>query len=229
MEKPTASAETHTVPSAAPAWHGGARPTRFLLLRHGQTAMSVQGQYSGLSNPALTEHGEQQAARAARYLAAHGNIEAIVASPLHRCQQTAQAAAAALGIPDAVRTHEGLVEMDFGDWEGKTFGEVRDEYPSDRATCLTDITAKPHGGESPEEVYQRVCPVIDELTEEYPGANVLLVSHVTPIKSILRYALGCSGTIYRGLHLDLAGLSVVEFYPEHQAVIRLVNDTHYLR
>ena len=211
---------------AAPEWHGGKRPT-LLLLRHGRTAMSVAGQFSGLSDPELTPEGQRQAMAAANYLASRGGIGAVVASPLQRCQQTAHAAADAMGLD--VTTHEGLIEMDFGTWEGKTFREIKSEYPDDHAACFHDSSAAPHGGESQDQVFQRIQGVVEELVETHAGSNVLVVSHVTPIKSILRQALGCDGQIYRSVHLDLAALSIVEFYPDGQAVVRLVNDTHFLR
>ena len=80
---------------APTTWNGATtNATRMLLLRHGQTTMSRRRQYSGLSNPPLTELGEWQASRAARRIAAADDIPTvIVASPLARCQQTAQAGA----------------------------------------------------------------------------------------------------------------------------------------
>ena len=79
-----------------------------------------------------------------------------------------------------------------------------------------------------EDVYERIQGVMDRLASDYAGQNVVLVSHVTPIKAILRYALGVDATMFRTLHLDLAGLSIVEFYGEGKTVVRRVNDTHYL-
>ena len=64
---------------------------------------------------------------------------------------------------------------------------------------------------------------------EYPGATVLVVSHVTPIKTLLRLALDAGPSILYRMHLDLASLSIAEFYPDNGASVRLVNDTSYLR
>lgn len=263
--------------ASAPEWHPGGKPTRLWVLRHGQTEMSVQKQFSGLSDPELTSHGREQARRAAAYVAgqlaggAGGSAgagssagpAAIYSSPLKRTRQTAEAVAEALAAaPVAVagssnagdpgtakpRVHvtEALIEMDFGDWEGRTFAEVMDEFPLEHDACFWDSAAAPSGGESPDDVLARVRPFLRDVARNHPGEDVVLVSHVTPIKSILRHAFCASGALYRTLHLDLAGLSVIEIFPDgsegsggevgvnnkgsnkDSAVVRRVNDTHFL-
>ena len=79
-----------------------------------------------------------------------------------------------------------------------------------------------------EDIYERTQDVTRRLAKEYAGQNVVLVSHVTPIKAILRYGLQADASMFRTLHLDLASLSIVEFYPDGNAIVRRVNDTHYL-
>lgn len=207
-------------------WHGGSRPARFLLLRHGETEMSVSKQFSGLSDPALTERGEWQARRAAGYVGQRGGISAVVASPLGRAQQTAQAVADAVGAQ--IITDDGLIEMDFGEWEGKSFTEVRAEYPEEHSSFFFDASVCTPEGECMDDVFERIQDVMNGLAEKYAGQNVVLVSHVTPIKAILRHALAANANMFRTLHLDLAGLSIVEFYPDGKSVVRRVNDTHYL-
>ncbi|MGJ4051241.1 histidine phosphatase family protein [Corynebacterium macclintockiae] len=277
------AAPTGTAPAPAqaaassPEWHPGGEPTRLWVLRHGQTEMSVQKQFSGLSDPELTAHGQEQAKRAAAYVAGQlasssagagssggAGAVAIYSSPLKRTRQTAEAVAEALadaggagGSSDAgnatgtaggaaakprVHTTEALIEMNFGDWEGRTFAEVMDEFPLEHDACLWDSSAAPSGGESPDDVLARVRPFLRDVARNHPGEDVVLVSHVTPIKSILRHALCASGAIYRTLHLDLAGLSVIEIFcadgavrggkvgvqNKDSAVVRRVNDTHFL-
>ncbi len=259
------AAPTGTAPAPAqeavssPEWHPGGKPTRLWVLRHGQTEMSVQRQFSGLSDPELTAHGQEQAKRAAAYVAeqlagssAGAGAVAIYSSPLKRTRQTAEAVAEALanaggaggGAPARPRVHttEALIEMNFGDWEGRTFAEVMDEFPLEHDACLWDSSAAPSGGESPDDVLARVRPFLRDVARNHPGEDVVLVSHVTPIKSILRHALCASGAIYRTLHLDLAGLSVIEIFGadgavrggevgvqnKDSAVVRRVNDTHFL-
>ena len=213
---------------APSAWTGNrGGPTRLLLLRHGQTELSVQRRYSGRGNPELTEVGRSQAADAARYLAQKGGIAAVISSPLHRAHATATAAADALGL--SVVIDENLTETDFGEWEGLTFPEAAKSHPDVHGRWLRDTSLAAPGGESFDEVGQRVRRARDRIVAEYPGATVLVVSHVTPIKTLLRLALDAGPSILYRMHLDLASLSIAEFYPDNGASVRLVNDTSYLR
>lgn len=202
-------------------------PTRLLLLRHGQTELSVQRRYSGRGNPELTETGRRQAADAARYLSAKGGISAVVSSPLQRAHDTARAAADALGL--TVQTDDDLIETDFGDWEGLTFLEAAERHPELHGRWLRDTSLPAPGGESFDGVQQRIERARDRIIAEQGPATVLVVSHVTPIKTLLRLALGAGSSVLHRLHLDLASLSIAEFYPDNGASVRLVNDTSYLR
>lgn len=208
-------------------WNGATTdPTRFLLLRHGQTAMSAARLYSGRSNPELSELGEKQAAAAARRLAQTGGIDAIVSSPLTRTMQTAEAAAAALGMK--VRVIDDLIETDFGLWDGKSFSEAHEQDPELHTKWLTDSSVAPPGGESLQTVNRRVKKARESLQREYGAANVLVVSHVTPIKAIMRQALDAGPSFFQKAHLDLASLSIAEFYEDGPTCVRLFNDTSHL-
>ncbi|WP_156753921.1 bifunctional RNase H/acid phosphatase [Actinokineospora pegani] len=212
-------------------WSGASgTPTRLLLVRHGQTAMSVERRYSGRGDVPLTELGGSQAAAAGARVAALDGVTAdtpVLASPLARTRQTADAVAAATG--GAVRTSPGLIETDFGDWEGMTFGEAAESDPALHRRWLSDTSVPPPGGESFDVVHARVRAALDEVIEEHAGATVVLVTHVTPIKTLLRLALDVGPSLLYRLHLDLASLSVAEFYPDGNASVRLVNDTSHLR
>ncbi|WAC93542.1 bifunctional RNase H/acid phosphatase [Mycobacterium sp. Aquia_213] len=216
-----------TQSSSPPGWTGArGTPTRLLLLRHGQTALSVQRRYSGRGNPELTDLGRQQAQAAARYLAERGGIAAVVSSPLQRAYDTATAAAKALGLD--VTVDDDLIETDFGGWEGLTFTEAAERDPDLHTRWLRDTSTEPPGGESFDAALERVCQARERLIASYPGATVLVVSHVTPIKMLLRLALDAGpGILYR-LHLDLASLSIAEFYSDGASSVRLVNQTGYL-
>ncbi|MBF6357120.1 bifunctional RNase H/acid phosphatase [Nocardia higoensis] len=223
----TSTPRSATPAAAAPGWTDAVgRPTRLLLLRHGQTELSIQRRYSGRGNPALTELGREQAARAATMLAAKGDVEAVITSPLTRATQTAEAAATALGVP--MQTDHGLIETDFGEWEGLTFAEAAERDPELHAAWMGDPSLPPPGGESFEAVRARVEAARRDLIALYPGRNLVVVSHVTPIKTLLQLALGVGPSLLYRLHLDLASLSIAEFYPDGGASVRLVNDTSYL-
>jgi broad specificity phosphatase PhoE/ribonuclease HI len=232
-ERPAPSDQAPPTPSVVPETTGppgwtGARgtATRLLLLRHGQTEMSVHRRYSGRGNPTLTDLGRAQADAAAHYLGQHGGIAAVISSPLQRCYDTATAAAKTLGLDVAV--DNDLIETDFGEWEGLTFSEAADRDPDLHRRWLRDTSTEPPGGESFDHVNERVCGARDRLVADHDGTTVLVVSHVTPIKMLLREALDAGPAILYRLHLDLASLSIAEFYPDGASSVRLVNQTAYL-
>lgn len=213
------------VPPAAWTGNRGA-PTRFLLLRHGQTELSRQRRYSGRGNPELTDLGRRQADAAARYLAGRGGIAAVITSPLQRSSETARFAADALGLDLTI--DDDLIETDFGAWEGLTFTEAAERDPHLHGDWLRDTALQPPGGESFDDVSLRVQRARDRIIAAHAGSTVLVVSHVTPIKTLLRLALDAGSGVLHRLHLDLASLSVAEFYPDGGTSVRLVNQTSYL-
>jgi ribonuclease HI/probable phosphoglycerate mutase len=222
------SAEPKAEQSSGPAKWTGARgaPTRFLLLRHGQTELSVERRYSGRGNPALTDLGRQQAEAAAQYVARLGDIGAVITSPLQRAHDTATAAAKALGLD--VSVDADLIETDFGAWEGLTFAEAAERDPELHRRWLRDTSVAPPDGESFDSAAERVGRAKTRIISEHAGETVLVVSHVTPIKTLLRVALDAGPNILYRMHLDLASLSIAEFYPAGVASVRLVNQTAYL-
>src|SRR5690606_9194212 len=213
-------------PAPAAGWSDPATdPTRLLLLRHGQTPLSVERRFAGVGDVELTDAGRAQARAAAGRLAGAG-IEAVVASPLRRTMDTAEIAAAGLGLQ--VEPEPGLRETDFGAWEGMTFAEVRRDRPAELAAWLADPEVAPPGGESLAEAGRRVGKARDALVERYRGRTVLVVSHVTPIKAIVAQALGAPVEALYRMHLDVAGLSEVACYSDGPMVLRSFNDTAHL-
>jgi ribonuclease H / adenosylcobalamin/alpha-ribazole phosphatase len=215
--------------TAAPGWGAPAgAPVRMLLLRHGETAHSVDRRFSGRSDPELTARGLAQAAASAHRLAAwpDGPVAAVLSSPLSRARVTAAAVGTGLGLDPVV--DEGLIETDFGHWDGLTFAEVQQRWPAELAAWLGSPEVGPPGGESFADVQLRVSRARDRVLAGYPGRTVVLVSHVTPIKLLLRQALDATPALLYRLHLDIAGLSIVDWYPDGAAVVRLVNDTSHL-
>ncbi|MCX5233629.1 bifunctional RNase H/acid phosphatase [Streptomyces prunicolor] len=215
-------------PGWAPADMGA--PATFVLLRHGETPLTPQKRFSGSggTNPSLSPVGQDQATRAATALATRGTIQHIIASPLTRTRETAAAVADRLGLP--VTIEEGLRETDFGAWEGLTFGEVRERYPEDLTTWLADPTAQPTGGgESFADTATRIAATRDKLTAAYAGRTVLLVTHVTPIKTFVQLALGAPPESLFRMELSAASISAVAYYADGNASVRLFNDTSHLR
>ncbi|WP_327590406.1 bifunctional RNase H/acid phosphatase [Nonomuraea sp. NBC_00507] len=211
---------------------GWAPPTRvatsLLLLRHGETELSLERRFSGLGDPELTPNGLAQASAAADRLSREPyRPDVIVTSPLKRARQTAAAVAGRTGVD--VEVVEDLREADFGAWEGHTFTEVQRKWPAELAAWLADPATAPPGGESFATAARRVQAAGERLVERYEGKTVLAVSHVTPIKMLLRLALMAPlESIYR-MHLDLACLSLIEYYADGPAVVKSFNDTSHLR
>ncbi|MFE9378461.1 bifunctional RNase H/acid phosphatase [Streptomyces sp. NPDC006855] len=205
-------------------------PATLLLLRHGETALTPEKRFSGSggTDPELSAAGRGQAERAAEHFAALGTVQEIVSSPLRRCRETAAVVAARLRL--GVRIDEGLRETDFGAWEGLTFAEVRERYADDLTAWLASPdTAPTGGGESFSEVADRVAATRDRLVARSTGRTVLLVTHVTPIKTFVRLALGAPPEALFRMELSAASVSEVAYYADGNASVRLLNDASHLR
>ena len=221
------SAGTDARPRTGAGWTPAqGPPVTTVLLRHGQTPLSTERRFAGRGDIPLTASGERQAAAAARRLAARGGIDVIVTSPLQRARLTAAAVAAETGAP--VEADEAFAETDFGKWEGLTFAEAAERWPDEMAAWAADPDVAPPGGESFAATADRVLAALDRLTAARPGATVLVVSHVTPMKLLLRHALLAPPQALRRMHLDTACLCEIDWYPGGTGVVRSLNDTAHL-
>ena len=201
-------------------------PTTTVLLRHGETPLSGGQRFAGRGDIPLTETGLEQAAAAAARLAARGGLDLIVTSPLQRARQTAGAVAAATGLPLVVQ--DGWAEVDFGKWEGLTHAEAEGRWPEQMAAWLSDPGAAPPGGESLATASDRVLAALDSLLAGHAGATVLIVSHVTPMKILLRHALLAPPAAVRRMYLGVACLCEIAWYAGGVGVVRALNDTAHL-
>jgi probable phosphoglycerate mutase len=198
-------------------------PTTTMLLRHGETEHTVGKLFSGSggADPPLTSTGLAQAAAAAAALTDRG-ITTVVSSPMLRARETADIVASALGLP--VREVDDLRECAFGAWEGRSFAEVREGWPDELAEWLGSTSVSPPGGESFDAVGRRVRRVRDQLLARYPEGTVLAVSHVTPIKTLVRVSLGApTAALYR-MELSPASLTEIQWYSNGNASLRSFNE-----
>ncbi|MEU4216495.1 bifunctional RNase H/acid phosphatase [Actinoplanes sp. NPDC026623] len=203
--------------------------TRLILVRHGETALTAQGRYSGRGDVPLSEQGEAQAmAAAGRVAGISRDVAAVVSSPLRRCVRTAEFIAAELGNVKVTVLPE-LIECDFGDWEGLTFAEARERWPDELDRWLDSTAVAPPNGESFQAVAKRVRGACAKLQSAYPSGTVVVVSHVSPIKLILRDALAAGDAFLHRLFLDAAGVSTVDMWPDGGVAVRSVNETAHLR
>lgn len=217
---------TGQLPSASGWMAPTTSPTTTVLLRHGETPLSGEKRFSGLGEVELTPHGKKQAIAAAERMRSRGDIDAIVTSPLTRTRETADVLAKVLDVP--VVEDDRLRETDFGEWERLTFGEVRRQWPEALAAWLDDSQVAPPEGESFAATTDRVCRARDAMMEHYPGQTVLVVTHVTPIKTLVREALLAPPAALYRMHLDVACVCEIDWYADGPAVVRSMNDTSHL-
>src|SRR5215471_4755777 len=137
-----------------------------------------------------------------------------------------QAAAAAAGLPPTVQ--DGWAEVDFGEWEGLSHAEAEEGWPEQMAAWLSDPGAAPPGGESLAAASDRVLAALDSLLAGHPGATVLVVSHVTPMKILLQRALLAPPAALRRMFLGVACLCEISWYAGGVGVVRTLNDTAHL-
>jgi broad specificity phosphatase PhoE len=160
--------------------------TTFLLLRHAAHD-NVDGFLAGrMTGVVLGEAGRAQAERLARRLRLE-RIDAVFASPRERAQQTAQAVAAACGLPMA--TAEELDEIDFGRWSGQDFEALQQDALWQRWNAVRSLIRTP-GGETMLDVQRRVLGLMERLVDEHHGRSVAMVSHADVIKAVVLHHLG---------------------------------------
>ena len=214
-------------PRPGPGWAAAhSHPVTTVLLRHGETPLSGERRFAGRGDIPLTETGQRQARAAAERLAERGGVQLIVTSPLGRARLTAEAVAAATGAP--LRVDDGWMETDFGEWEGLSYAEAMQAWPDELAAWSKDTSVAPPGGESFAATTRRVLPALDRVLDREPS-TVVVVSHVSPIKIVLRHALLAPPPALRRMQLDVACLSEVDWYPDGPAVVRSLNDTAHLQ
>ena len=217
-----------SAPRPGPGWTAAhSEPTTTVLLRHGETPLSAERRFAGRGDIPLTETGRLQAKAAALRLADRGGIDLIVSSPLQRARLTAEAVAAATGAP--VQVDNGWIEADFGEWEGLSYAEAMERWPGEVTAWMKDTSVAPPGGESFAAAGRRVLAALNRLLARSGPGRVVVVSHVTPMKTVLRHALLAPPPALRRMHLDVACLCEVDWYADGPAVVRSFNDTGHLR
>ena len=229
QHRPAVASGHASAENAGPAWRGGPqrRATTTVLVRHASSVLSPEKRFSGRGDVELSPEGVAQAERVAARLGARPGVDVVVSSPLRRARHTAELIAKAVGV-DLV-TDDDLVETDFGAWEGLTFSEARRADPAAVDAWLASPDVAPPGGESFAQVAERVNVARERLVADYAGQTIIVVSHVTPLKTLLRLALEAPPAMLYRLQLDVTGVSEVDWYADGPANVRLVNDVHHLR
>ncbi|HET8615464.1 MAG TPA: bifunctional RNase H/acid phosphatase [Actinomycetales bacterium] len=224
------TAPATTRPAGGRVWSGAdvGQPTTLVLLRHGATAHSVHERFSGAGgdDPPLSDDGRRQAELVAEALATRGPVDAVVCSPMARTRQTAQVVADRLGLD--VREDSGWRECAFGQWDGLTVGEVGERWPDELAAWQTSTSVAPPGGESFDDVERRVRVARDRLLARHPRQRVLVVTHVTPIKQLVRLAVGAGPQALWRLDSSTGSLTTTRWWSDGGSSLASFNETSHL-
>jgi alpha-ribazole phosphatase len=193
-----------------------------LLIRHGQTNWNLGQRFQGQSDIPLNETGRKQAQALAERLAFE-TFDAVYSSDLQRAAETAKIICASQIHPDP-----RLREVNFGNWEGMIYDEIKAKYPDTLAAWEADIFKNaPPNGETLEELALRVQSLLDELREKHDDQKILIVAHGGVLQTLICLALKIPPTMYWQFHLSTASLSEVAFYPAG-AILNSLNDTSHL-
>lgn len=160
---------------------------KLYIARHGETPWNVENRVSGRTDVPLTEKGVEQARLLARNAMGKG-IQVIIASPLLRARQTAQAVSEAIGVP--IELDERLIELDFGSFEGGPRSDPDFQYT--RAQFPTRYP----GGESAFQLCHRVYSCLEDVKRKYAGKTVLLVCHGGVCRMVRSYFMDLTNDEY---------------------------------
>ena len=201
--------------------------TRIVLVRHGQTAWNREPRFRGQADVELDELGLKQAQATGRYLAARWPVTAVYASRMGRAMQTAEAIARAQGL--AAQPLEGLLDIDFGEWQGLSPDEVAQRYPDlYRAWLEAPHTVRVPGGEGLDDVRSRVVAGLEEVIARHPEQTVALVSHTVVNRVLLCAVLGLGNDHFWRLGQETCAVNVFDAENGTFTVI-LLNDTCHLQ
>jgi len=221
---PAEPAEASDLKKALQGWGPQAEPpTQLIFLRHGETPHTVEKKFSGSGgdDPGLTETGRAQARAAATYLSRIGGVHAVLASPMRRTRETAEVVAEALGLEVAVT--DAWREVSFGDWDGHTFAEIQQKWPDQLSAWMGSTAVAPPGGESFDQCARRARMARDAVLSAYPGKTVVVVTHVTPIKLMVRSVLQAPMSALFRMELRPASITEIHWYADGLASMRSFN------
>jgi broad specificity phosphatase PhoE len=186
------------------------RMTTMLLVRHGETDWNRDNRFQGHADPPLNDRGREQARELASRLAGE-RVDAVYTSPLRRARETAEIIGAALVLP--VAAHEGLREVDVGEWQGLTRDEIAARYPGAFARWL----AYGHGweeGETYEEMAVRALAAVRDISAVHPGGRLAVVTHGGPVRAVLAHSEGMTHAEARRRGGVIANCGVASFAVE---------------
>ncbi|MFW6135687.1 MAG: histidine phosphatase family protein [Chloroflexota bacterium] len=208
--------------------------TRIVLVRHGQTAWNREVRFRGRADLPLHAFGRRQARATGRYLAERWPVQAVYSSPMERAMQTAQAIAEIAAIAHAhqlaAEPFDGLLDIDFGEWQGHSPKELEKRHPELlRAWVNAPHTVQFPGGESLDDVRDRVVPGLDEVIARHPGQTVAMVGHTVVNRVLLCAVLGLGNDHFWRLQQETCAVNVFDAAPDGTFTIVALNDTCHLQ
>ncbi len=209
-------------------------PTTFVLIRHGHTQLTESNLISGSNgeDPTLSELGFLEAELAAKasseLLARFGlaDVSRVLHSPQLRTTQTAAAIAKHFEV--GTEADARLKEIGFGDWEGHSMAEMEAVSAVEIERWRGSMTAKPPGGESVADLEARVGEALLSAISEFNGRTVAIVSHMMPLRAIMRHALGGPNSLNWTLQFAPASISIVRYFGPNFAEVFATNSCQHL-
>jgi broad specificity phosphatase PhoE len=202
--------------------------TRFVLIRHGQTVWNRENRFRGQLDPELDATGLRQAEATGRYVAARWPAVAVYTSPLTRARRTADAVAAAQGLE--ARPFPNLLDISFGELQGKAWDEVSQRWPDvAQAWIYAPHTVQFPGGESLDVVRSRVTAGLDELIARHRDETVALVSHTVVNRVLLCAVLGLGNEHFWRLQQETCAVNTFDVTANGTFILGLLNDTSHLQ
>ena len=199
---------------------------RLLLVRHGQTEWNREQRFRGQAEVPLDETGRWQAQVTAQYIAARWPLTAVYCSPMGRARQTAEAIAEVQGLE--VHPLDGLLDLNFGEWQGLPVAEVRARHPDILEAWFTaPHTVRFPGGEGLDEVRQRSTAALQSVASRHPDQTVALVAHTVVNQVLLCAVLGLGNDHFWHVAQDTCAVNLIEWDGRQHRLV-MMNDTSHL-
>ena len=204
-------------------------PTFIYFVRHGETVLTPTRKFSGTGalDPELMQEGLDQADLVAEEAVKLG-AEILIASPLQRTRQTAEAISRTTGLE--IIFDEAWFELSFGSWDGKSIEEVKAEDPDAYQAWLNSTSYAPGGGESYDQASVRIEEALEKLVAEYPGKKIIIVTHNGVIKTAIKLAMGAPAEAVFHIDATPCSISSISIWPsDGLRAVRSVNERGHLR
>lgn len=202
------------------------KPTRVILVRHGESEGNEKGLFRGRMDFPLTERGREQAAQVARALKGKG-ICAVYTSPLIRARETADMIASACDVSIEVR--QGFTNMALGSWEGHPKTEIAQENPEEWGLWLSNPERlRLPDAETFPQVQSRAFSNLQHLISQHTGKTFAVVSHRTILKPLVAACLGIAEPYFWRIHFDMASYSTLTYESSRGYTLTLLNETGHL-